>query len=217
MVAWPPSTNNTTNIRGTLPTTMAQMPKAITTISATLQAIITLRLLKRSAKKPAGAAKIRKGSVKHASPSDNARLSGSTQFLMIGGMWAQPCGINSLPMGTTSQRNMLSFNDTKNWVATSDRKESENTPPRPSSVAGGVGMATVANVPLMPESSGLIDMILGLRSWVLGLRSWAQLRPKSKDQRRHAGCHQFASGTIQGGFSRQMQRSDQYFQIKSRL
>ena len=122
--------------------------------------------------------------MKHASPNDSARLSGSIQLVTIGGMSGQLLSINSLPMGTTSQRNMLSFSDTKNWVATSARKLSENTPPRPSSAAGGTGSATVANVPLMPESSGLIDMVFGLWSLVLGLGSSVSsktqdLRPKT--------------------------------------
>ena len=50
IVAWPPRMNNITNIKGTLPSRMAPRPSPTTTISAALQATITLRLLKRSAR-----------------------------------------------------------------------------------------------------------------------------------------------------------------------
>ena len=50
IVAWPPRMNTITNIMGTLPHRIAAMPRQITTISVALQATITLRLLKRSAR-----------------------------------------------------------------------------------------------------------------------------------------------------------------------
>ena len=66
--------------------------------------------------------------------------------------------INSLPMGTTSQRNMLSFNETKNWVATSARKLSEKTPPRPFSTAGVSGCLDGVLRPRIQDPSGAADI-----------------------------------------------------------
>ena len=65
-----------TNIKGTLPMRIATTPSPITASSTALHATITRRLLKRSARKPAGAANTRNGKVKHANPNDSAASSG---------------------------------------------------------------------------------------------------------------------------------------------
>ena len=96
------------------------------TSSATLQYMITVRLLKRSARYPAGAAKTIYGMTRHAKPADNAVAACSAPTM-------------SLPMGTTSQRNILSFMAPRNCVNKSPIKLREIIPSRPSLevVAGG--------------------------------------------------------------------------------
>jgi hypothetical protein len=57
---------------------------------------------------------------------------------------------------------MLSFNDTKNWVATKARKVSEQTSPRSASVGCSSDRSTMAKAPLRQEFSAAIDDISGL-------------------------------------------------------
>ena len=138
IIAWPPRMNRVMNINGRLPMRIATTPRPITANSTALHATITRRLLKRSARKPAGAANTRKGNVKHADPNESAKANAaSSGFIpprIIAGISAQ-CALNSsFPMHITSQRNMLSFSDTKNCVATKAKKLREYTSPRPSPV-----------------------------------------------------------------------------------
>ena len=70
----PISPTTTINSQG-FPVKIAPMPSAMMTISATLQATMTFLLLNRSARNPAGTAKIRYGNVKLAMPTVSARLS----------------------------------------------------------------------------------------------------------------------------------------------
>ena len=129
---------------------------------------MTFRLLKRSARNPAGAANTRNGSVKHASPSDSASEFGSIQCRTIAGMSFHIAVNSSLPMGTTSQRNMLSFSDTKNWVATRARKLREYTPPRVSSVRPATSSLMASFPTLSGEAPG------GMQRLGEGFRARAQ-------------------------------------------
>ncbi len=94
------------------------------TISSTLQPKITRCFGNRSANQPAGAAHSRKGSTSITAPSESTSAADSLPQ-------------RSLPIGTISQRNMLSFIAPRNCVISNPTKLRENSPwfPRPTAAA----------------------------------------------------------------------------------